>query len=238
MKNAAVRSQRKNTRCHRWQVFEGAALCSQFPGNDSQSGLAHTHTHTVAEHLTNIMQPTSIAALAQEEGILAIICLCSEGMRVKRRRAGQPPLNLVSLFMCRSVMMTLGSRWSPPKLRVEFFSPQSPFWRRPYCSTKEVTGLWVCCLYPHMKHSSLSLTLTVTCSTPPLSPEPTHRLHWHSHTVVTLLDNRYSHKPRHPQILHGPSKLCAGRSILTPVWLWPSCLMTSLFFFSSFSSSN
>lgn len=187
MKNAAVRSQRKNTRCHRWQVFEGAALCSQFPGNDSQSGLARTHTHTVAEHLTNIMQPTSIAALAQEEGILAIICLCSEGMRVKRRRAGQPPLNLVSLFMCRSVMMTPGSRWSPPKLRVEFFFPsvsilEAPvlFYKGGYRSVSVLlvstheTQLSLSHPYSHMQHTSTlswthtptTLTLTHSCYPP------------------------------------------------------------------------
>lgn len=104
-------------------------------------------------------------------------------------------------------------------------------------------GLQVC-------ESALGSThKTVTCSTPPLSCEPTHWLrcrslslsvsHKLTHTpspslqylASTLLDNRYSHK----SICHGCSKTLRWVLHLTPVWLWPPCLRTLLFFFFFFS---
>lgn len=71
-KDKLLQSKRKSTSL---ADFEGAALCSQFPGSDSPSGLTHTHTHTQRQSIspTSIMQPTSIDAFAQE-GILALIC--------------------------------------------------------------------------------------------------------------------------------------------------------------------
>lgn len=149
----------------------GAALRSLFPGNDSQIGL--THTHTAAEHLTNIMQPTSYSCTCTR-GHFGHYLVCSGaggrkcGGVTKRKRSEKRP-RLKSLLVHGS--------HDDSGVMVKSRSCESSVTGRRLVSILDAAVLFqralqLCESTAH--ETSLPLTPAVTCSTPPLSREPTH----------------------------------------------------------------
>lgn len=148
----------------------------------------HTHTHTHSGRAFHKYYTTNFYSYTCTRGHFWPLSALLWGSKrqSEKETTGLPQLNLVSLFMCSSdddSRFTMKSRSTGLilfRLRlVSIMEAHILFYK----------GLQVCeCVLVSTRTPPLALTLTVTCSTPPLSPEPTH---WtlslsHTHLLTSI----------------------------------------------------